>query len=177
MKDMEYSQLQHISMDFLTKGDEIYTEIVNTQALLLDGVYTGLSTWTSAYIHTTLEMVKGLFFNGFQLQHPVSLHDVRRFFWSLPIDSHNITGLGIWITGVTSLNPGRPLSTENHHHMADIPNTVRPKGCATTCWGLISCFCLPAEMSLRYVRRLALMLSPRAHSVSFLPGVNQWHLP
>ena len=44
MKDMEYSQLQHISMDILTKGDEIYTEIVNTQALLLDGVYTGLST-------------------------------------------------------------------------------------------------------------------------------------
>lgn len=50
MKDMEYSQLQHVSMDILTKEAETYTEIVNIQGLLLDGVYRGLSTWTPAYI-------------------------------------------------------------------------------------------------------------------------------
>lgn len=58
--------------------------------------------------------------------------------------------------------------------MAAIPNVLRLRGCAT---GLIPCFCLPTEMSLRYLRLLAFMLLPSDFSVTFLPGMNQWLVP
>lgn len=47
----------------------------------------------------------------------MSLHDLRRFLWSLPIHSPNTTGLGVWITEVySSLKQGRPLPTGDNKY-------------------------------------------------------------
>lgn len=112
-------------------------------------------------MNACLERVKGYFFNWFQLWHPVSLHDVRRVFWSLSSDSPNSTRLGVCITELYgNLNLGRSPSTGCHQHMTAVASVLRLRSCATTFWVLIPCFCLPTELSLRYLRLLVLMLLP-----------------
>lgn len=112
-------------------------------------------------MNACLERVKGYFLNWFQLWHPVSLHGVRRVFWSLSTDSPNSTGLGVRITELyVNLNLGSSLSTRSQQHMA----AVRLRGCATTFWAWIPCFCLPTGLSLRYLRLLVLMFLPTESS-------------
>lgn len=107
----------------------------------------------------------GLIFGGFQLWYPVSFHGVR-VFWSLSIVSLNTTSFGVWIT---EMDISQNLAV--HYELGAI---------AICQWyqmrnNLLG-FCLPTEMSLRYLRLLALMLLPRDFFGSLLSVVNRWLL-